>query len=188
MSASVEDNPELKAAVQPPPPQPPRPADDVPPGPWTRRRDHRPHEHSPPEHHSHHVLIEADEDRWEWRRRIRAHPRQLVVYRMAVGLGGLLLIALGLMTGPLPGPGGIPLVLLGLAVWSSEFEWAHKLMQRFKVLLRRYAGWTRKQKVAFWVVFLAVCGGLGYLYMVVVGIPFWVPRFAEHYLELLPGV
>jgi uncharacterized protein (TIGR02611 family) len=185
MSASVEDNPELKAAVQPPPPPP---GDQVLPPERTRRHAHRPHEHSPPEHHSHHVLIEAEEDRWEWRRKIRSKPRQLVVYRLVVGLVGLLLIALGLMTGPLPGPGGIPLVLLGLAVWSSEFEWAHKLMQRLKALLRRYTGWTRKQKVGFWAAFLAVCGTLGYLYMVAIGVPFWVPSFAEQYLERLPGV
>ena len=45
---------------------------------------------------------------------------------------------LGFVTGPLPGPGGIPLVLLGLAIWSSEFEWAHKLMQWFKAQLHRF--------------------------------------------------
>src|SRR3712207_3839953 len=116
MSASVEDNSETQSP--------------------TRRIAERPTRAGGPrrartrEHHDHHVLIDVDEDRFAWRRKIRADPRKLIVYRMAVALGGLLLVALGFLTGPLPGPGGIPLVLLGLAVWSSEFEWADKLMQR----------------------------------------------------------
>ncbi|HIW31018.1 MAG TPA: PGPGW domain-containing protein, partial [Candidatus Luteococcus avicola] len=35
------------------------------------------------------------------------------------------------LTGWLPGPGGIPLFLMGLAVWASEFEWAHRLLSVF---------------------------------------------------------
>ena len=91
---------------------------------------HRPHSGPDGDHHDHHhhILIEPEEDRWRWRRKIRQNKRQLAVYRVAVGVLGLLLIAVGLVSGPLPGPGGIPLVLLGLAVWSSEFEWAHQLM------------------------------------------------------------
>src|SRR5919107_2589366 len=84
------------------------------------------HEHHEPHHH--HVLIEPGEDRWLWRRKIRQNPRQLAVYRSLVGILGLLLICLGFVSGPLPGPGGIPLILAGLAIWSSEFEWAHQLM------------------------------------------------------------
>ena len=87
----------------------------------------------PHDHHHHHILIEPEEDRWRWRRKIRQDKRKLVVYRAAVGILGLVLIALGVVTGPLPGPGGIPLVLLGLAVWSSEFEWAHQLMMWLKM-------------------------------------------------------
>ena len=83
-------------------------------------------------HHHHHILIEPEEDRWRWRRKIREDKRKLAVYRIAVALLGLFLVALGFVSGPIPGPSGIPLVLLGLAVWSSEFEWAHQLMQWFK--------------------------------------------------------
>jgi uncharacterized protein (TIGR02611 family) len=142
------------------------------------------HEH----HHDHNILIEPDEDRWRWRRKIRQNPHQLVVYRAAVGVAGLFFIALGLVTGPLPGPGGIPLVLLGLAIWSSEFEWAHKLMQWFKLQLHLFRQWTRPQQVLFWVAFFTCCGLFGYLYMLVLGIPGWVPRFAENALMQLPGL
>ncbi len=140
------------------------------------------------EKHHHHVLIEPEEDRWAWRRRIRQNPHQLRLYRVAVGFAGLLLICLGLVTGPLPGPGGIPLVLLGLAIWSSEFEWAYRLRQRFKAEIKKFRGWPAGQKVAFWIIFFAVCAGFGYTYLVLLGPPFWVPDVGANLLEHLPGV
>jgi uncharacterized protein (TIGR02611 family) len=139
-------------------------------------------------HHSHHVLIEPEEDRWRWRRRIRQNPRKLVLYRIGVAIAGLLLICLGFVSGPIPGPGGIPLVLLGLAIWSSEFEWAHRLMQWFKVGLHRYQAWPRKTQVLFWVGFAAVCGSLGYGYMLLTGVPGWLPGPVEMVLLRLPGL
>jgi uncharacterized protein (TIGR02611 family) len=150
------------------------------------RAGHRPDEQHH-EHH-HHILIEPEEDRWRWRRKIRENPRKLIVYRIAVGLLGLLLIALGLVSGPIPGPGGIPLMLLGLAVWSSEFEWAHQLMMWFKKELHRYRTWSRSKKIMFWVAFFCCCGLLGYLYMLSLGIPGWLPGSVDLLLQRLPGL
>lgn len=142
-----------------------------------------------PEHgHDHHVLIEPEEDRWRWRRRIRQNPGQLAVYRVGVAIAGLFLVCLGFVSGPIPGPGGIPLVLLGLAIWSSEFEWANRLMGRFKVLLKRYQSWSRPRQVLFWVVFVAVCAAFGYTYMLVLGVPGWLPGAVETTLRRLPGL
>lgn len=138
--------------------------------------------------HHHHVLIEAEEDRWAWRRRIRRNPHQLRIYRVAVGLAGLLLICLGVVSGPLPGPGGIPLVLLGLAVWSSEFEWAYRLRQRVKAEIKKFRGWSTRKKVVFWIAFSVACGALGYTYLLVLGVPFWMPDVGASLLDHLPGV
>jgi uncharacterized protein (TIGR02611 family) len=135
-----------------------------------------------PEHHHHHILIEPQEDRWPWRRKIREDKRKLAVYRIAVALLGLILVALGFVSGPIPGPGGIPLVLLGLAVWSSEFEWAHQLMQWFKKQLHR------PQKIIFWVVFFSCCGLIGYVYLLALGIPGWLPGSVDLLLQRLPGL
>jgi uncharacterized protein (TIGR02611 family) len=128
------------------------------------------------------------EDRWHWRRKIRARPRQLRVYRVAVAIAGLLLIVLGLVTGPIPGPGGIPLILLGLATWASEFAWAHRLMHSFKAMLHRFRSWNRWQQTGCWVAFFALCGLCGYSFMVVMGVPTWVPPSADLLLEQLPGL
>jgi uncharacterized protein (TIGR02611 family) len=138
------------------------------------------------EHHHHHVLIEPEEDRWRWRRRIRENPRHLAVYRVAVGFLGLLLICLGFVSGPLPGPGGIPLILAGLAVWASEFDWANDLMHWFKAQLRKYRTLTPNRKIAVWVIFFACCLLVGYGYLLVLGTPGWLPDSLTRALGLLP--
>ncbi|HKX15479.1 MAG TPA: PGPGW domain-containing protein [Propionibacteriaceae bacterium] len=140
------------------------------------------------EHHHHHILIEPEEDRWRWRRKIREDKRKLAVYRMAVALLGLILVALGFVSGPIPGPGGIPLVLLGLAIWSSEFEWAHQLMTWFKKQLHHYRTWPPRKKCLFWVAFFACCGLIGYLYLLVTGPPSWLPGSLNVLLQRLPGL
>src|SRR5215213_5640697 len=145
---------------------------------------HHPHEH----HHDHHVLIEPDEDRWRWRRKIREDKRKLAVYRIAVGLLGLILVVLGAIIAPLPGPGGAPLILLGLAVWSSEFEWAQQLMQWLKAKLHRYRTWSGAKKGLIWVAFFSCCGLLGYVYLVITGIPAWPPESVNVLLQRLPGL
>jgi uncharacterized protein (TIGR02611 family) len=156
-------------------------------GDTAHRAAQRQYEHDE-EHHHHHILIEPEEDRWRWRRKIRENKRKLMLYRIAVGLLGLILIALGLVSGPLPGPGGIPLVLLGLAVWSTEFEWAHQLMMWFKKELYRYRSWPKATKGGFWLVFFACCGLIGYGYLLALGIPRWVPGSVDALLQRLPGL
>ena len=140
------------------------------------------------EPHDHHLLIDAHEDRWAWRRKIRRSPRKLFFYRICVALLGLLLLCLAVVTGPLPGPGGIPIALLGIAVWSSEFEWAQRLMYWFKAQLKRYLAWPRAHRILFWAVFGLGCATLAYLFLLTFGVPFWVPEFAAKFLRQLPGV
>lgn len=138
--------------------------------------------------HEHHLLYEPERDRWRWRHRIRQNPHQLRFYRVAVAIAGLFLVALGFVTGPLPGPGGIPLVLLGLAIWASEFAWAHRLMLLFKAQLHRFRGWSRPKQVLFWVIFFTGCGLFGYTYLLVLGPPGWMPDIVHRLVDHLPGV
>src|SRR3712207_5343255 len=136
----------------------------------------------------HHLLRASVEDRWRWRAKIRQNRLQLRVNRVLVGVVGLILVALGFVSGPLPGPGGIPLVLLGLAVWSSEFVWAQHVMAWFKRQLRRFRSWSRPQQTLAWVLFFACCGAFGYSYLLVLGAPGWMPAQAQAVLGRLPGV
>ena len=49
------------------------------------------------------------------------------IRRIFIDIGGYFLIFLGVATGWLPGPGGIPLILGGLALLSLHNEWARRL-------------------------------------------------------------
>lgn len=130
----------------------------------------------------------AKQDRWRWRRRIRANPQQRFAYRVIIGVLGLVCLIAGALTGPLPGPGGIPLVLLGLAIWASEFSWAHRLLEWFKRKVHQVRRLPRGRKALFWVCFLAACGLLGYASLVTVGVPQWLPSDVDGVLARIPGV
>ncbi len=139
-------------------------------------------------HLPHPHLIEADEDRFAWRAKIRRDPRKLFFYRIGVGIAGLFLMIAAILLGPLPGPGGIPLFLLGLAVWASEFGWAQNVMLWFKRQFERYLGWNRPRRLLFWVVVILFFWTGGYLMMVVYGIPPWLPDNIAALLDRVPGL
>ncbi|TCC25756.1 hypothetical protein E0H92_32340 [Kribbella speibonae] len=143
-----------------------------------------------PDRTDHNITLDAADDRWEWRRRIRENPKKLLFYRIGVGvLGGILIIAAPL-TGWLPGPGGIPLFIAGLAVLASEFEWAQRLLYRVKDWVKALTAWTGKQPA--WLkalgtlaLFLCVLVAI-WLYMAVLGVPGWLPDSWESFLYKLP--
>jgi uncharacterized protein (TIGR02611 family) len=85
-----------------------------------------------------------DEDEWEWRRRLRANPTTRHALRVAVGVLGLVLVVGGLILVPLPGPGWL-IVIIGIAVWASEFEPASRLLDFVKERVRRWDTWIRQQ-------------------------------------------
>jgi uncharacterized protein (TIGR02611 family) len=72
------------------------------------------------------------------RNAISRYPRLELVYRLAVGVLGGVLTAIGVVLVPLPGPGWL-VVFLGLAVLGTEFRWA-----------ARVAGWLKRQLDRFW--------------------------------------
>lgn len=138
------------------------------------------------------IVLDAADDRWEWRRKIRADPRKHRIYRAAVGFVGVFLILLAGATGWLPGPGGIPLALLGLAVLASEFEWAQDLLEWAKARVREMGRWTARQPV--WVralggVFTVACiVCASWLSLRFFGIPGWAPENVSSFLTGVPGL
>jgi hypothetical protein len=77
------------------------------------------------------------------------------LWRAAVFLAGLLCIVGGVVLMVLPGPLTIPPVLLGLYLWSTEFSWARRLFDVFRVKAR--TAW-RHAKARPWTA-AAVTGG-----------------------------
>jgi len=63
---------------------------------------------------------------------------------LVVGL--IFVIAAGL-TGWLPGPGGIPLFLVGIAILATEFEWAERLRDWFLERLHAFTGFYKQHRV-----------------------------------------
>ena len=61
-------------------------------------------------------------------------------------IGLLLVIAAGL-TGPLPGPGGIPLFLIGITILASEFAWAERVKNYVLKYVKIAGKWLREHIV-----------------------------------------
>ncbi len=71
-------------------------------------------------------------ERGSFRDRVRRKPGLSHAWRIGVFVLGLACIATGLALAVLPGPLTIPPVLLGLWIWSTEFEWAHRFFAVFQ--------------------------------------------------------
>jgi len=139
----------------------------------------------------HNVTLDAADDDWEWRRRIRSNPHSHLIYRIIVGLVGALVVILGLILVPLPGQGWL-VVLLGLVILASEFEFAQRWLHLLKRTLKVWTEWMKVQPwwvkglvalatfatvvAAFWAVFL------------IGGVPGYLPDAVEEWLKSVPGL
>ena len=79
----------------------------------------------------------AEQGSFRERMRRRRHTR--LAWRGGVFLAGLLCILAGFALVVLPGPLTIPPIIVGLWLWSTEFEWAHRF----------FASWKEKGKDAW---------------------------------------
>lgn len=127
-------------------------------------------------------------DRFAWRARLKAHPVTRAWFRFAVAVVGALFMLAAVVSGPLPGPGGIPLFLTGLAILATEFHWARRFKTRLLRYLRVYLGWPPARKRNFWIAVFVALGILGWGYLAVLGVPAWLPEWLAAWLRRLPWV
>jgi len=113
-----------------------------------------------------------------WRTRLDARPHTARVYRATIGALGALIIVVGLVLVPLPGPGWL-IVLTGVAIIASEFQFARRLLRFAQARLR---AWTRWVATSHWTVGaslgLVTCAcvvGAVWLVLLLLGLPDWVP-------------
>lgn len=139
----------------------------------------------------HNITVDAADDDWEWRRKIRSNPHSHLIYRIVVGVVGLAVVVLGLILVPFPGPGWL-VVFLGLAIWASEFEWAQRLLHRARLTLHGWGVWLKPQP--WWVkglVLLLTIVGVAmvfWLLFLVSGVPGFLPGGIEEWLKSIPGL
>lgn len=114
----------------------------------------------------------------QWRSRIAARRSVNHPYRIGVGVVGSMVVALGIVAIPLPGPGWL-IVIAGLFVLATEFLWAERLLEFTKGHVSRWTDWVSARSV--WVRSLLALATAAFVYGVLVvtlhlaGVPGWVP-------------
>lgn len=78
--------------------------------------------------------------------RIRANPTGRLSLKIGIGVLGTLVVALGIVLIPLPGPGWA-IVIVGLAIWAVEFAWARRLLQFTKRHVLSWTHWVGRQSL-----------------------------------------
>ena len=94
-------------------------------------------------------------------KRTPSHIRRPVVLVI-----GLFVVILSGAIGWLPGPGGIPLFLIGVAILATEFHWAYRLKMFILSLVYTFGKWLRANKVkGAFVLLLSAMISITILYM-----------------------
>jgi uncharacterized protein (TIGR02611 family) len=78
------------------------------------------------------------------RDRIRTTRTGRLTFQIIVALVGLLVVLIGIVLIPFPGPGWL-IVIAGLAIWAIEFVWAQRLLTFTKDKLEQWWKWLRRQ-------------------------------------------
>lgn len=137
------------------------------------------------------ITVDAHEDRWAWRARLRRNPVTHLAWRTGVGVVGGIVTVGGLVMVPAPGPGWF-VVFLGLVILASEFEFAQRVLDFARHHVGRWNVWIMAQ--SNWVRGLVALGTLllvwaiFYAWFVVAGVPTFLPDWGEAMLKQVPGL
>lgn len=72
---------------------------------------------------------------------------------------GLSMVIASPLLGWLPGPGGIPLFLLGVTILATEFKWADRLRRQTLKLIEPLFAYVRAHRIAGTLLIIAVIAG-----------------------------
>ncbi len=78
------------------------------------------------------------------RRRIRGSHVGLVVWRGGIIVAATVVILIGIVLLPLPGPGWL-VIFAGLGILATEFEWAARLLRFVRDQVSRWTRWIANQ-------------------------------------------
>jgi uncharacterized protein (TIGR02611 family) len=95
-----------------------------------------------------------------FRQRVRSTRTGRLTLQLIIALLGALVVALGVVLIPFPGPGWL-IVLAGLAIWAIEFVWAQRLLQYTRSQLEKWWAWLRRQNLLI----RALAGVIGLIFV-----------------------
>lgn len=78
------------------------------------------------------------------REHIAARPTLNTTYRVTVAMVGTIVLVLGVVAIPYPGPGWL-IVFAGLGILASEFAWAHRTLHGVRTRYDRFMAWFSRQ-------------------------------------------
>jgi uncharacterized protein (TIGR02611 family) len=116
--------------------------------------------------------VRLAERRVRWRRLrttlelIRANPTGRIALKVFISVAGALVVAIGVVLIPLPGPGWL-LVIGGLGIWAVEFHWAKRLLGFTRRHVQRWTRWATSRPLPLRLV-------LGSVGLVFVGTVVWL--------------
>lgn len=73
--------------------------------------------------------------------------------RLLIGLAGGLVLLIGLVLIPYPGPGWL-IVFAGLAILATEFAWAQQVLETLKEKYEAWQAWLKRQSRSIQLLFL----------------------------------
>ena len=83
--------------------------------------------------------------RWaRWRDKLRDRPKLDFVYRIGVGIVGLVVFVVGIIAIPYPGPGWA-ILFVGLGILATEFDWARRLLAYAKERYDKAMAWFQER-------------------------------------------
>jgi uncharacterized protein (TIGR02611 family) len=90
------------------------------------------------------------------RRRVLRLPAGLLLWQITIAVIGAVIVALGVLLVPLPGPGWA-LIFGGFGVWATEFRWAQRLLLWARRMLTSWLDWVKDRPRAIQLL-IAVAG------------------------------
>ena len=112
--------------------------------------------------------------------RIRSNPTGRLALKITIGVVGALVVAIGIVLIPFPGPGWA-IVILGLAILAIEFAWARNLLEFTKRHVQSWTHWIGRQSLPV----RAVIGVVGMLF---IGAVVWTAVYLSMDINLVTWV
>ncbi|MEJ2886935.1 TIGR02611 family protein [Actinomycetospora aeridis] len=106
----------------------------------TAQQDPRPSVAPPPKHRTMRTRVR------HFRARVRSKPKANKAWRLGIGILGTIVLILGVIAIPYPGPGWL-IVFAGLGILATEFAWAGRLLRFARRHYDRWMAWVGRQHV-----------------------------------------